>query len=81
MHPHPSQHSHEELSQIISGSFAMFSDHLKEAFRRRLELPHEEQLELQALVRAHDQFISMVNAHRAMRHTGFNIHSTCEGSA
>lgn len=81
MHPHPSDHDHETLSQIISASFAIFSEHLKEAHRRRFELPADEQAELGILVRAHDEFVKIVTAQRAMRHTGFNIDTPTQGSA
>lgn len=81
MHPDPSEHNHETLSDIVSASFAMFSEHLKEAYRRRFELPSEEQIELAMLVKAHDQFVNTVAAHRAMRYTGFNINTPTQGSA
>ena len=65
MHQDISEHDHDTLSDIISGSFTMFSEHLREAWRRRLELNYVQQHELSVLVAAHDQFVQYVETNRA----------------
>lgn len=81
MKPHPSEHDHETLYQIISGAYEVYSTHLREAWRRRFDLPAAEQEELATLVRAHDAAIQIITSSRQHRAQNLTAHSPTMGEA
>lgn len=81
MHQPVEQHDLPTLLGIVSGSWSMFSNSLREAWERRHELPQREQDELKLLVKAHDEAIRILIATRMYAEQTFTYETPTKGEA
>ena len=82
MRPPLSEMTHEDLGNTMTMGFQIFSQALREAFKRRFELDRDGQEDLGYIIKAHDEALKIIQARPSVRRTAeYLVATKAQGQA